>query len=189
MENLELVNPHNYGIRANILWWACAEARSDYGVTDQDLIQAGVFSTTILIHKDLIEPLQQVNTQLIQHGLEIEIDDGYRSIELYQLAARKVAEKKGQEASSSLFNLEKMPHTSGRSVDVALVDMMTKERQALFDKADGTAASFLGYYEQFNDEGSQEKVRLQKLLGQIMLSHGFRYGTKNEIWHFDFIGN
>jgi len=182
-----LVDPKKHGIRAGIIWWATDEAREDYGVTAKDLEAAGVRSLNILIDQSLVEPLRQINQDLASHQLEVEIDDGYRSKELYELASRKVAERKGDSVSKSLFNLTEMPHTTGKAVDIALVST-EGTRVPLFDKEDGTEASFLGYYEQFDDEKSRKFVYLQKLLGRIMISNGFEYGSKGEVWHFNYVG-
>ena len=188
MSNVNLINPNTFGIKSNSIWWASQEAKDDYNVTEDELKKAGITSTVILIDKSLISPLKKVNAELANYNLEIEIDDGFRSPELYYLASLKVAQKKGTAASASLFNLDKMPHSSGKSIDVALVNTVTRNREVLFDKSDGVAASFLGFYDKFEDIKSQNKVKFQKLLGAIMLSNNFEYGTKNEVWHFDYVG-
>ncbi len=184
-----LVDPNMYGIKSNQMCWTTDEARQDYNITDDELRLAGLDTYTILIHKDLINPLIKVNEFLQTYNLQIEIDDGFRSEAMYQLASQKVAQKKGDSASKDLFNLVTMPHNSGCSVDVALTSTITHTREPLFDKNDGHKASFLGYYEQYHDEKSKRFVFLQKLLGQAMLINGFKYGTKNEIWHFDYVGS
>lgn len=185
----DLINPNDYGIKSGIIWWATDEAKSDYGVTDEELKVIGIISTTLLISKKLISDLQRINQTLkTDYGLELIIDDGYRSPELYNYAAKKVAEKKGQLASNSLFNLDKMPHAFGTSVDVGLLDLLTGERVKFFDQQkDGIEASFLGYYDQFDDERSKFFVVLQKLVGKVFLTNNFQYGSKKEVWHFDYI--
>ena len=187
----DLVNPNDYGIKSGIIWWATIEAKTDYGVTDEELKAIGITSKTLLISKKLISDLQKINETLKEgYGLELIIDDGYRSPELYNYAAKKVAEKKGQKASNSLFNLNKMPHALGTSVDVGLVDLLTGNRVKFFDQQkDGIEASFLGYYDQFDDAQSKSFVVLQKLIGKVFLANNFQYGSKKEVWHFDFKSN
>jgi D-alanyl-D-alanine dipeptidase len=115
------------------------------------------------------------------------IDDGYRSPELYLLTAHKVALKNGTKARQNLFNLEKMPHSNGTSIDLGLLNINNQERELIFDKADGYKASFLGFYQASSSIKADRFIYLQELLGKVMLDNGFNYGTKNEIWHFDFV--
>lgn len=90
-----LVNPKVYGVKAGVMWWAGEEAARRFGVTEQDLLQAGVESKDILVAEKIIAGLQKINRELIgSHGLELIIDDGYRSPKLYMMAAQRVWQQK-----------------------------------------------------------------------------------------------
>lgn len=75
-----LVNPQDFGIKSGLIWWATQEAKIDYGVTNEELVQIGIKDTTIYIDQSLISKLQSINEELKNvYQVEIIIDYGYRS--------------------------------------------------------------------------------------------------------------
>lgn len=82
-----------------------------------------------------------------------------------------------------------MPHSKGTLLDIGLLDLRTGSRIKLCDqKVDGMDYSFLGFYEKFEDARSKDFMKWKKIVGEIFLKNNFKYGTKNEVWHFDYVG-
>jgi D-alanyl-D-alanine dipeptidase len=82
-----------------------------------------------------------------------------------------------------------MPHSTGRSVDVALWDLNQNKEIYLRDSKDGTDALFINFYRNRSDSEGKKFQELQDNLINLMQDKGFRLGTKNEYFHFNFEPN
>ena len=181
--NPELVYVDEYGIRGTNFYWQKYEAK---GLTKEDILATGLTSDRVEVHKDIIEPLLAVDRAFGQRGFRLYIKEGYRSKALYELIYKRRVEKFGQADTDRLFNMRDMPHATGRSVDVALWDKKEDREIFMRNGADGTDALFVGFYRGKTDEPSRRYEELQRFVIETMLSNGFKLGTKNEYFHFDY---
>ena len=180
----DLVNVREAGVRTDSYYWT----RRDYfGLTDEELAATGLTSDQIYVHPAVIEPLRQANTRLKEQGYEIVVHDGYRSPEFYKLIQQKRYRKHGKEHTDKLLNTERMPHATGRVVDINLVNLKTGQEAQLRNKAhDHLGNQFVGFHRDKPDAQSQRYQKLQDLMVGTMLEAGFTLGVKNEYWHFEF---
>ena len=185
MEPTDLVYIDEYGLRGTNFYWHKYEAK---GLRKQDILEAGLTSDRVQVHKDIIEPLVACNKQAAERGYTLFVKEGYRSRALYEIIYQRRVEKFGKEETDSLFNMQDMPHASGHSVDIAVWDPETDTEVYLRDGADGTDALFVDFYKDKCGENEDAKryQELQEWLISIMQEHGFRLGTKREYFHFDY---
>ncbi len=182
----DMVDIDEYGLRGTNFYWLKHDAK---GITKEEVMSVGVTSERVQLHKDIIPNILAIEEELEKHGYSLYIKEGYRSKELYELVYEKRCIKFGKEETDRIFNMEAMPHASGKSLDATLWSIADDKEVWLRNGDDGTDALFYGYYADKEDEQSKEYQRLQDLLVQIFLRHGFKLGTKNEYFHFDFVTN
>ncbi len=178
-----LVNVSDYGLKGINFYWTRKER---FNLSEGELNSAGVMDADAYVSEVIIEPLKKANDIFMQHGYEILIKDAYRSPELYKLVQQKRYEINGKEYTDKLLNLETMPHSTGRVVDVSLVDLKSEEELMFRDSADDPDGWFVDFYKNKTDAKSQEFQRLQDLLIETMTSVGFKLGGKREYWHFEY---
>jgi hypothetical protein len=107
---------------------------------------------------------------------------------LYEIVYKRRVETKGQEETDRLMNMNDMPHATGKSVDVALWSIEKNDLIPLRRNEDGTDALFADFYKDRTDEEGKHYQELQNFVISTMLNHGFALGTKNEYFHFNYIG-
>ena len=177
-----LVYTDEFGIRGSNYYWHNAER---FNISKAELAKHEIVDVRVRVDKAIIEPLKSAQKTLNKSGYDIVIVDGYRSPELYQLAYKKRAALHGKDNADSLMNLDAMPHASGRTVDIDLVDVKTGEKIEMRSREDGVEACFVDFYRGKDDPKSQQYQRLQDLLLGTMKSLGFVLGSKKEYWHFE----
>jgi D-alanyl-D-alanine dipeptidase len=177
-----LVPSDDWGIDGLNYYW---KNRARFGITEEELATVGVTNGRTYIRLALVEPLLQVIQWLQTRGYTIRIEDGYRSEATYELAHRKLAALNGKDFVDSRFNMVDKPHTSGRAVDLALIDIATGLQINLRDDRHGPGAAFVGFYQGKTDPESIEYQRRQALLVGYMLHAGFVLGSRRECWHFE----
>lgn len=182
MEN-ELVYIDDYGLQGTNFYWHKYEAK---GLTKQDILDTGLTSDRVQVHKDIIKPLLAVERALTTRGYTLFIKEGYRSKELYEVVYKRRVEKFGQAETDSLLNMQDMPHAKGLSVDVAVWNPQTNQEVYLRNGEDGTEALFVDFYKDQTGEAGKRYQELQEWLIGIMQVNGFRLGTKREYFHFDY---
>ena len=156
-------------------------------MTKEDILSVGLTSDRVQVHKDIIDELVAIDKEINDKlGFNIYLKEGYRSKALYELIYEKRVAKFGKEETDKLFNMEDMPHASGKSVDVALWNTETDKEVYMRSGDDGTDALFINFYNDRTDPEGKRYQELQDILINTMLDHGFRLGTKREYFHFDY---
>ncbi len=161
---------------SNFYWHKGVEV----GIPKEVLAKVGLQDERVSVHKDIVEALKNADKVLQEKGYRIFITEGHRSKELYTLINEKIAEKIGEQEKNRILNMKDMPHSTGKSVDVAL--WQDNKKILLHDKKDGINGYFVDFYKQTN-KNYQE---LQEMLIGIMQDNGFRLGTKREYFHFNY---
>lgn len=182
----DLVNLADYGLKGINFYWTRKER---FNLSEEELNSADVFDASAYVDKAIIDPLKKANNIFSQDGYELLVKDAYRSPELYKLVQKKRYEIHGKEHTDKLLNLETMPHSTGRVIDVSLIDMKSGEELKFRDSADDPDGWFIDFYRDKTDAQSKEFQRLQDLLIKTMVSVGFQLGSKREFWHFEFRGD
>jgi len=182
---MNLVKTDDYGVKGINYYWV---RREMYDLSIEELNSVGVFDEYAYVDESIIDPLLSAQKSLEHLGYQLIVKDAYRSPELYQLVFQKRSKKFGEEQTKKILNTITMPHTKGTVVDVNLIDKNTGKELQLRDKGDGTNAFFVGYYKNSSNDQHKEFNRLQELLANTMLTNGFKFGTKNEFWHFEYVG-
>jgi len=180
---MNLVNVINYGIKAINYYWT---KRQEYNLSEDELRVVGVTGDGVMVDETLIPLLQKANEIFKQHGYELIIKDAYRSPELYQLVKQKRYELFGKEHTDQTLNAVRMPHSTGRVVDINLADLKTGNEVKMWDRKDWPQGIVYGFYRDKVDEQSKEFQRLQDLMVKTMFDLGFAFGLKKEFWHFEF---
>lgn len=183
--NPDLVYIDDYGLLGSNFYW---DKRDTKGVTLEEIMATGLRDNRVQVHRDLITPLQEIDRELKANSYRLYIKEGYRSKALYELVYRKRVEMFGKEETDRLLNMNDMPHSTGKSVDVSLRDIEGKEEIFMRNGSDGTDALFYGYYKDKTDQQSQNLQALQDKVKELMERKGFKFGTKNEYFHFDYKG-
>jgi D-alanyl-D-alanine dipeptidase len=173
----------DYGLLGSNFYW---HKYANHGLTKEDILSAGVVNDRVQVHKDMIDQLVSVDKELQKKGWRLYVKEGYRSKALYDIVYRRRVEKYGKEATDALLNLEGMPHAQGLSVDVAIWDEKENKEVYMRRGDDGAPALFIGFYEGKEGADSKRYQELQDYIAALMLEHGFRIGTKNEYFHFDY---
>lgn len=184
MESIDLVSIKEYGLRGSNFYWTKAKA---YDLSKDELMKVGVVNSNVLIHKNLVEPLNKVN-QEFKNKLEYSlfIKEGYRSPDLYRLIYDKRVKKFGQDITDKLLNIKDMPHSTGLAVDVALWDDQLDREVFMRDGKDDPDALIYGFYKGKLDEKSLYFQKLQTDVITIMKDNGFSLGKLNEYFHFNY---
>lgn len=182
MKPQELVRSDAHEIMGVNYYWV---KHHELGISDDELDRAGVVDDHVWIHINVARRLKTAMTLLRAHGYTVLVKDGYRSAEMYELAHQAFARLKGEGFVSSRFNLIDKPHTTGRAIDLALIDIESGREVWLRDDRDGPGAAFVGFYRDHTDARSVEFQRRQDILHQAMDAAGFELGSKREVWHFE----
>lgn len=180
---MKLVNVADYGIKGINYYW---DRKDKFNLSEDELRSVGVNGNYAQVDEVLIPLLKKANESFATYGYELIVKDGYRSEEQYQLVKEKRYAKDGQENTDKTFNPVRMPHGTGRVVDINLVDLKTGEEVETWDKKDWPDGVFVDFYKDKTDEPSQEYQRLQTIILETMLGLGFKLGIKNEFWHFEY---
>ncbi len=183
LENNTLVYIDQHGLLGSNYYW---RKRDDYGISIDELIAAGVSDERVLVHKDIIQPLQAVDAFLQTRGFRLYISEGFRPKALYELMYARRSTLFGKDQTDRLVNMQTMPHTTGMTVDVTFADIGTKIPLRLRNTQDGPDALFVDFYKTKSDPGVNNFQEQQELLKNAMVSHGFALGTKNEYFHFNY---
>ena len=178
----DLVYTDDFGIRGSNYYWHNAER---FSISTSELAKQDIDDERVRVDKAIIEPLKSAQKTLQSSGYDIVVVDGYRSPELYKLAHKKRAELYDKRNADSLMNLSAMPHASGRTVDIDLVDVKTGKKVEMRSREDGVEACFVDYYRGKADPKSKQYQQLQDLLVGTMKNLGFVLGSKKEYWHFE----
>lgn len=180
----DLVYIDEYGLLGTNFYWKHRNRLPN--ITDEDLEQVGLIDERVLVHKDIIEILQDIDKKFQEKGYRMYIKEGYRSKELYELIYQKRVEMFGKERTDALLNMQAMPHASGKTVDIALWSVEEDKEIFLRNKDDGDGAYFINFYKDRDDAQSKHYQALQDFLINTMEEYGFRLGTKREYFHFDY---
>jgi D-alanyl-D-alanine dipeptidase len=178
-----LVNTSDYGIKGINFYWTRAER---FNITTEELNEVGVFDEHAYVSETIIAPLQVANEQFKTLGYELIVKDAYRSPELYHLIKAKRDILHGEEITSALLNMIKMPHSTGHTVDINLIDLNTDEEVKMRNPEEDPQAFFIDFYRERTEKKCIEDQRLQDILIGGMLSAGFELGGKKEFWHFEY---
>jgi D-alanyl-D-alanine dipeptidase len=175
----ELVYLDEYGILGSNFYF---QKGKEIGMTKEELHSVGLSDDRVMVHKDLIEPLKIISKEFSKLGYELYIKEGYRSKELYELVNQKMIDKLGEEAKNKILNMKDMPHSTGKSVDVALYK--NGEHIKLHNIKDGVECYFIDFYKGKNDFFQDT----QQMIIKIMTENGFELGKKGEYFHYNFVG-
>ncbi len=179
----DLVYIDEHGLIGSNFYWHKYESK---GLTKEDILEAGLTSDRVQVAREIVEPLQRAEEALRPFGYRLYIKEGYRAKSLYEIVYKRRVEKFGKTETDSLLNMEGMPHAQGLSVDVALWSIAENKEVYLRNGEDGTAALFTHFYRDKEGDTSKHYQELQDLLINTMMTQGFRLGTKNEYFHFDY---
>src|SRR6185312_505682 len=152
------------------------------------LLAVGLEDHRVFVHKDIIQLLISVDKEFQKRNFRLYVKEGYRSKALYEIVYTKRVKMFGKEETDRVLNMKDMPHASGKTVDISLIDMSSNELVEIRDKSHGTDALFINFYRNKNDENSKRYQELQDYILQVMTKHGFELGTKKEYFHFNFVG-
>lgn len=183
MNEAELVYIDEYGLRGTNFYWHKYEAK---GLTKEEIVTAGLTSDRVQVHKDLIEPLIEINKRFAERGYELFLKEGYRSKSVYEIVYKRRVEKFGREETDRLLNMNDMPHALGISIDVAVWSIKENTEVYLRNGTDGTDALFIDFYKGKEEVESKRYQELQEWMIGMMQEYGFRLGTKREYFHFDY---
>tara|TARA_B100000745_G_scaffold298901_2_gene248489 strand:- start:2314 stop:2898 length:585 start_codon:yes stop_codon:yes gene_type:complete len=186
MNKQNLVYIDDFGLKGINFYWHKYAAK---GLHKEDILNAGLTNDRVQVHEDIINPLIQVNEAFKERGYILFIKEGYRSKELYNVIYKRRVEKFGKEETDKLLNMKDMPHAEGKSVDVALWDPNEDKEVYMRNGDDGVDALFVDFYKGKENEQSKHYQELQEWVIRIMFDNGFRLGTKNEYFHFDYRPN
>jgi len=182
----QLVYIDDYGLLGTNFYWHKYEGK---GLSKQDVLDAGLTSDRVQVHKDIILPLVAINKEFQERGYVMYLKEGYCSKALYEIMYKRRVEKFGQTETDRLINMADMPPVVGLSVDIALWDPVTDQEVYMRNGEHGTDALFVDYYANSTDEADKEYQALQEWVIGIMQGHGFRLGTRREYFHFDYRPN
>lgn len=152
----------------------------------------GYLSDTLIITNETALALKKVQAELHLKNLSLRIYDGYRpqrAVNQFIFWARELNDTLNKRvfypnvAKKDLFKEEyiasKSGHSKGSTVDLTIVDIITKMPLDM-----GSCYDFFGKESWVNYKGISEKQRANRqLLQKVMLKHGFRNYPK-EWWHF-----
>lgn len=181
---MELVCLDELGITSFNYYWKVGVERGI--VSKEELHQIGIEDGKSYVDIIIVPDLLAANNKFAEMGFEMVVSDAYRSKELYELIYRKRVEKQGKEITDRLLNMQDMPHASGRSVDIML--RQNGQEVKLKDKKDEPGAYFRGFYKNSETEEGKQLHQRQEMIIEIMLQNGFTLGTKNEYFHFNWVG-
>lgn len=179
----ELVFIDKFGLLGSNYYW---RKRDQYNISVEELKAAGLENDRVRLSPDIIKPLQDIDRELQGHGHRIYISEGYRPNAVYELIYSKRSSQFGTKWTNRLINIKDRPHTTGKTVDVTLWSIKDNRDLVLRDRKDGPEALLIDFYKDKRDRHAKEYQRLQRLLMNVMLSHGFRTGPLREYFHFNY---
>lgn len=179
----DLVYLDEYNLMGINYYW---NRRNLFGLSEEKLIEAGVDSDRVQVHRDIIDKLISVNKIFQEKGYILFDKEGYRPKKLYEYMYQERVKKFGKKETDRLVNMEIMPHASGKSVDVTLWDKKEDKEIFLRNKNDGTDALFVDFYKDKEDSKSKWYQEMQEYVINTMQDHGFRLGKRREYFHFDY---
>lgn len=177
-QNFVYIDKYNL-LGSNFYWHKGIEI----GLSREKLASVDLQNGRVLVHRDIIKALKNVDRTLQNKGYRLYITEGYRSKKLYKLINEKIKEKIGEQEKNRILNMIDMPHSTGRSVDVAL--WRDGKKIILHDKKDGINGYFIDFYKQGSKENKKYQ-KLQEFLINTMQNNGFRLGVKREYFHFNY---
>lgn len=180
----EFVYIDEHGLLGSNFYWK--HRYKIQNVTEEELNNVGLTNDRVRVHKDIVGILTDVDKIFQEKGYKMYVKEGYRSKKLYELVYQKRIEIFGKERTDKLLNMKDMPHSNGKTVDIALWN--SKEDKEVYQRNgdDGDAAYFINFYRDKDDEQSKQYQALQDFVINTMQDHGFRLGTKLEYFHFDY---
>jgi len=184
MSESSLVYIDEYNLMGSNFYWK--HRTKIKGVTDEDLKKVGLADDRVQVSEEIIGRLISIDKDLQEKGYRLYIKEGLRPKALYEVVYQKRVELFGKEATDRLLNMKDMPHASGKTVDVAIWDPKKDKEVYMRNGEDGDDAYFINFYKDKNDEVSKNYQALQDMVINLMLSYGFRLGTKREYFHFDY---
>ena len=179
----DLVYIDEYGLLGSNFYW---HKYATHGLTKEDILQAGLTSAQAQVSRKIIDALVSIDKEFQKDGYRLYIKEGYRSEALYRVVYEKRVAKYGKEITDTILNVVDMPHASGLTVDVALWDKEDNAEIFLRNREDGVPAFFVNFYQGKNDPESRKYQELQEYVIGVMMRHGFRLGSKQEYFHFDY---
>jgi D-alanyl-D-alanine dipeptidase len=179
----DLVPISAHGLLGKSFYWY---RYADYGFTLEDLMAAGVKDDLVYVAKEIIPALLRVDMGLQQKGWRLYLKEGYRSPEVYKLVYESRIKKYGQEMTDKLLNIKDMPHAKGTAVDVAIWNPSEDKEIYLRKSGDGPESLIVDFYKDAADPEGQKCQELQEYLRSLMVDAGFKLGTRNEYFHFEF---
>jgi len=178
----DLVYIDEYGLLGSNFYW---KKGAEKGLTQEELIRVGVTDERVQVSKDIIAALVAADKEFQEKGYKLYLKEGYRPKALYELVYEARMKMSGD--ADRVFNMNDMPHATGKSIDVGLWDIKQDEQVHLRKNDDGTDALFVDFYRHRTDEEGKRYQELQDYLKDVMLKHGFEYGIKNEYFHFNYV--
>lgn len=180
---MQLVSCNEHGIATENFYF---KKWREYNLEQEKLAHFGIIGNDVLVDVSLIQPLQQASSMFLEKGFEMYVKDGYRSPEFIEYLFDRRAQKFGLAETERILNNTSMPHATGKAVDIALRDPVTKIEVYLRDGTDGVDAYFLDFYKDKEGEKARKFLELQELQVKIMRVCGFLLGLKREYWHFEY---
>jgi len=178
-----LISIAEHGLLGSSFYWS---RYADYSLTKEELLETGMMDDQVYVAPEIVPALTAVNAELQKRNWQLYLREGYRSPELYKLLYQKRVEKFGQAMTDKLMNIDDMPHASGHAVDVGIWDSHQEQEIRLRKPDDGPESLIYGFYQDANDLEGQRCQELQEYLVDLMQSHGFELGKKNEFFHFNY---
>ena len=149
----------------NLIWsnfyWT---RRADYGLSEEELKNAGVENERVQIDESLVDSLKAADQELQKHGFRLYVKEGYRSPELYNLIYQKRTAKYGAENVNKILNMEDKPHATGKAVDIGLLDKETLVEVPTRKREDGPESLLCDFYRNKDDAESKLYQARQDLL-------------------------
>lgn len=182
-EPSNLVYIDTYGLLGSNFYWHKYAA---HGLTQEDILEAGLTDDRVQVSERIVSILVAIDKELQKKGWRLYIKEGYRSEALYNIVYERRVAKYGKEITDTILNINTMPHATGMTVDVAIWDIATNKEIYMRKGDDGVPALFVHFYRDKEDEESKRYQEMQDYIATTMMSHGFRFASKREYFHFDY---
>lgn len=182
-EPTDLVYIDTYGLLGSNFYW---HKYATHGLSKEDIVNAGLTDDRVQVSKRIISTLVAIDKELQKRGWRLYIKEGYRSEAVYKIVYERRVAKYGKEITDTILNITTMPHSTGMTVDVAIWDSESNKEIYMRKGDDGVPAFFVHFYRDIKDEESRRCQELQDYIATTMMSHGFRFASKREYFHFDY---
>ena len=180
---MDLVSIQKQGLLGSNFYW---NRYADYNLTKEDLSKVGIVDNQVYVNPKIIPALIKIDKELQKRSWRLYIKEGYRSPDMYKLLYKRRIEKFGKEMTDKLLNIKDMKHASGFSVDVSLWDEVENKEIYLRKPNDGPESLIFGFYKNAKNPESERCQELQEYLIDLMLKNGFKLGSLQEYFHFDY---